>query len=1105
MGFETYKQLYIDKNDGITIRPMGEGAEFKFSLLPRADKSYRLFVTGQTELFFHWKNEPFHPTHYHSPVDALDSVHAWRAQYCLDFSMKKPEKYIKRVYKKVVWNPKLSYLELIPVPDEWEYGISVRAEGLKIHEGGYMRMRLAVRYKHDGVNKLSVENAPDAQYITALPEGSYGWQKLCEKITLPHDKIASVGVFIEGVGYEGTVYVEKPYLTELQGGHNVIPDFTTPVSRCDAFDWSAQHMSRKEWPEFRVTLNGAVIFEGERFERCHVNSEWEISLPRELIKEENTLKIELISEYHDPLPYTVHELGIIEQTVGEDFALLAVSKAAPSGGKAYALIRTNTDSLTLKASYAPSLSGNPEFKFERAGLHGISFNCLCPTENAEFTLSSESCTAHGKLERGVLREDDGVITGTGDFIYVNLNREDAEEFLIWYVSEGIGNLMTLRPAYRWSGTRIPERGVWEDTVRVLNELGIKYANMIDGRELSGMGLNPDLGQLEGEGNLGKQNHELDGAMFYWGRHVTDSANALRQYNDMVCEAYKEENPEHANRPVMSGCNLIYHVKKTADVTDEKKTTAPVFDGDKSDTDTVYQYKDPTLPQDTREAYKYTVERIRHMKSESAKRHTGPSVMFKYMMDGGFDWVGAETMYTSHEPLLAFLRGTTLSRGGSSMGVHNALQWSSSPHDAEEHVRRYRLALYSSYMQGITEINTEEGLWRLEEYYSDFHRFSDTCVRHKLQQQDFYSYVSTHTRRGRFHTPVGILQGRYDGWHSFSSNSTWSFDGVSDGDSERSWELLKTVYPESNLGNSLYFHNCPTDIPLGYYSATPMGNIDAIPVETAAPELLDGYRMLAFAGYNCYDEADFKRLHAYVKRGGKLLLTRAHMTSTTLYSDISGGKLSYSENVFSFTNGTPDFAEEHVGGVSVRVCKNYKTEGLEALSYTDEGTPLLCKYTVENGCVMLLNADAYPAHPAIKDIYFESFKSMMLDEIDAEYAWAYTGDKVETAVYMRDDGSRDIYFLAVDWYNRPTAPRRVTLRIAEERYTVTLPFGVMKKCTVKGGVAVLSESESAEVISIENGIATLQGTGACEFVIFKNGSASTVTVDFSASPVQKIEI
>ena len=201
------------------------------------------------------------------------------------------------------------------------------------------------------------------------------------------------------------------------------------------------------------------------------------------------------------------------------------------------------------------------------------------------------------------------------------------------------------------------------------------------------------------------------------------------------------------------------------------------------------------------AYNECLERINSQRF-GVKRHTGPAATFKYMLEGGYEWVGAETMYGTMEPLMSFLRGATLDRNITSLGVHHALQWSSSPEDAPEHVRRYRLALYVSYMQGATEINSEEGLFHLEEYYSNFNRFSKACIEHKEQQKDFYRYVSTHTRRGKFYTPLAIIHGRYDGWHGFGRNSTWGWQGITDTDAEKSWDMLSEFYPESNLGDSL---------------------------------------------------------------------------------------------------------------------------------------------------------------------------------------------------------------------------------------------------------------------------------------------------------------
>ncbi len=1103
MSFERYTQIYLDKKVGKTVRPMGEGADFEFSFEPKGDKSYRLFATGVTALFYLWKNEPYNSSHYHSIVDALDTKNARLAQYALNFTSKAPEEYTKRLYKKVVWNPELAYLELNPITDNWMYGISVKGKDIKVAEGGFLRMRLDVRYKHDGVNRFSVERRADVSYTMDIPEGSYDWRELSEKITLPKSATASVGVFIEGKRYSGEVYLELPKLVELNKGYNLLPDFTTPVSGAEKFDWTAQYLSRKEWPEFRVKLNGETVFEGEQFERCHINSEWEISLPNEFIKfGKNILTLENISDYHDPLPYTVHELGIIEQDSGYDFGIIATEKNAPANGKAHVLIRTNKDNLKIHAKYSDGCFGDEEFVFEHAGLHGISINTKAPALNVCFALSSGEYTEDGCIERTVYREDDGIITGTGDIIYVRLEHESVEEYLSWYLSEGIGNLLTIRPTYRWSGSRVPECGVYEELIRILNEWDMKYVNMVDGRELPGSALNPSMKQLDGNGNLGRQDHELDGAMFYWCRHEANMLPTMRQFNDMATENYLDDT-EHGNKPAHGNEKFIYRNATVIADDGEDKATTPVFDGDVTDFDKLYQYKDPNLPKDTKLAHDYTVERLKAIKSKASTRHTGPSTMFKYMMEGGFDFCGAETMYTSQEPLLAFLRGASYDRGQDKMGVHHALQWSSSPQDAPEHVRRFRLALYTSYMQGITDINTEEGLWRLEEYYSDFHRFDKGCSEHKKQQQDFYSYISSHTRRGRFYTPNAIIQGRYDGWHSFGGDSAWSWPGVKDTDAEHSWELLRAVYPESNLGKALYMHNCPTDRPLGYYSSTPIGNIDAIPAESRTNRF-QSYKFIAFAGYNCYDEADFDKLFDYVSSGGTLLLTRAHLTESTAYDELVCNNLKYSETRHSLSCGEPVFKTEHIDNIPISVCTNPK-EGYEIILKTDEGTPAVIKYKMGKGCVILYNASAYPAHPAIKDDYRERMLNLMNDSLESESSWAYTLDKVETAVFDREDGIRDIYFLAVDWYYSPEKERTAELRIGEHSYNVSLPFGVMKKASVRGDVALIQNDELSEVISISDSEATVQGAGTSVFTLCKEGKEALITVDFKNSPYKTIKL
>ncbi len=1095
MSCESYKKIYEDHAEGAILRPRGRSRSFRFKLTGEEDKSYRLFATGETGLFYQWKNEPDNHLQYRTICDALDPNAAERGTYALKLSSKKPEGYVRRAYKKILWPPKLSYINMNPVPDEWELGFYVKTTGLTIESGGYLRMRADIRYEHEGVS-VEVNTLPADESVTIdVPAGStVGYVKHSKPLRLPAGRVASVGIFIEGVRYSGEVYFDKPYLVSPEiPDKGVLPDFSMPVPDREYYDWTGQNLSRKEWPEFRLTLNGTVFFDGEVFERCHRESEWSVDIPRELLRGECELSIELTSDYHDALPYTLTELGIVETPAGE-FALLSTSETAPSGGVAHALIRTERDGVTVSARYFGELSGKETFTFDKKGLHGISFRCGAPSQNAAFELSSGEKKERGTVKRIVLKDDDFVYTGTGDLIYIQEERASFEEYLIWYLSSGIGNLLTIRPTYRWGGSRILNEETFRELVRVLNEWGVKYSHMLDGRELPGICANPDEALLAGEGFLGRQMHERDGACFYWRRYAVPNSDTERQARDLRCEAFRED-PTHYNA-AEGDARYIFGEKATKEL-----STAPTFDGDAVASDSFYQYRDPTLPKDARVAHDEAVRRLA-LESYGNPRHTGPSTMFKYLFEGGYKWLGAETMYGTMEPLLAFLRGAGDERGVSSRGVHHALQWSSSPEDAPEHVRRYRLALYVSYLQGATEINTEEGLWRLEEYYSHFHRFSAACREHLKQQTDFYRYVATHTRRGKFYTPMGLIQGRYDGWHGFGKNSAWGWQGFTDTDAEKSWELLSVFYPEGNLGESLYFHGFPADKPLGFYSSTPHGNVDVIPAEQRR-DTYENYKAIAFMGYNCLEEGDAEKLARYVAAGGHLLMTRAHLTRTTNYADVAAGRLEYFANPLSFTDGEAHFETRRVSGVELSVCTN-TVKPDEVIAACDDGTPLVCRYKLGHGTVTLFNASAYPAHPAIRALYEKELEEHARYAAKDEPTWAIAKDGTEFAVYKCGDET-DVYFLAVDWYRTEVDARHTTLTVGGTEHDVSLPFGVMIKAATWQSFAAYPHSEDGEAISVKGGIAKLQGCGKVKFTLINGEAEREIELDFSEASIAEVKI
>ena len=1064
MSYENYSIIFNERKEGKTIRPKGKGLTFNFDYEPKKDKNYRLFITGETATFFQLKCED--PTIYHEITDSLNSEHAVHDRFCLDFSAKESFKYIKAAYRKLMWPPRLR--NFLPIEyTEIEYGISVKGKNVKVLDGGFLRMRIDVRYKKDGVSDYDVLLDADETLILDFPQGTYDYKHLREKFDYENKDIASLGIWIEGTNYEGEIYVERPILQ--CGEYNTIPDFAPPLTNKDWLNWTGQHLSRKEWPEFKVTLNKKVIHEGEIFERCHERSDWSINVPEKLLKKKNTLTFELLSDYHDALPYRVHECGIIESPDGE-VVLVAVSPAGIKGKNAHILVRTKDKNTKVKLNFSDkNLSGKTEYIFKESGLHGIALKCNDICKNAKFVIESGKTKIESEIPVILEREDDGVILGSGDAVYISQDMKETEDFLCWYFSENVGDFITFRPVYRWGGERVLNPETWKMVNRVLNELEVKYTVLVDGRELPGQAVNPTCDMLEGEGFLGRQMHERDGHAFYWGAGTGEQTPTARQIHDMITEIRKA----HPDKIRCSKYDAVY-------------------DGAK-----LYTAVDPNAPRDMKKAKEHSVARLNGFIYDQI-RHSGPSVMFKYLYEAGFKCLEAETMDGGMEMLLAYLRGLAKAVGMDAFGVHHAMQWMCYPHDEEKRYKLFRLALYISYMLGTHEINVEEGFWRIEEHYSHHHRFDVCCRKYLEEHQRFYDYKLTHSRKGKLHTPVGLIQGRYDGRIGFGINAP-AWGCLENTDAEKSWkDILKLYYPLNK--EFVMDHYGSKDKPVGYQTGTPYGQADVLPIEYSK-DIYGDYKLLSFAGYNCAEKEDLDALKKYVEKGGKLLLSFAHLTKTTNLDDILAGKLEYDNNSFDLTDGVPTFAESTVNGVKVEVCTNINVP-FEVISKTDDDKPLLVSIKSGEGTIYLYNVSAYPAHESIKDKYVETLKALTCEAVVSEDVWVECGEDVEFAVY--DAGrEKQIFIMAVDWYNSEETLRHATLRVGGNAYSIDIPWGEMLKCVTDGNKVVWCTDESGEILSVGEKI-YVQGKKDAEFIIAKDGKTRRVKALFADSPLLCIE-
>lgn len=1078
-NMENYSMLFKEDNGPLIFPQKTYSYDFDFS--PESEREYRLFFTGETELFYYWKTEYCSRALYKRISDALvpGKTTAWGVEF-------KGADYPRVLTHKVLWQPSAAYIKLKDYTENWKAGVCARAENLKIRNDGYLRLVIEIRLTLEGKIKNHTKNRPDKVYTIDFPQGSYDTEKFEIEANIPNSA-ANVNYIIEGENFEGSIVFEAPFLTS-SNGYNIIPSFAPDTAIYQRyFNWLGVNLSRAEWPCMKIDLNGKTVFNGEFFERCHRYSEKEITLSNEsLINGRNHIEFTLTSDWHDALPYRLHELGIVSEA-SSCFNVIACPEIVTESLPFSLLLNIKTPcSLQLKSA-AKAIS---PLRFEKTGLHFLRLVYDNTVNGLDITLSNGEHTEKCRVLRVVERGQDGVITGTGDMVYINQDITDTENYLKWYMQNNIGQLLTIRPVYRWSGSRKVHSDTWREMTNLFNGLGIKYSHMVDGREPQGFTANPQYELLAAKteyesGFLGRQLHERDGAYCYWGDY-----DKLDDFRDVV---------NHYDTELLTD-NMMRQHRQHPEKAGQDAHPCEMYDDGK-------RYKlchNPYLPADMEIQAKDVINSFRIIKRDTT-RHTGPSILFKYFCMAGYDWIGAETMDSPTEFLMAALRGAARAYNIERTGVHHALQWSSSPHDDPKRFMRYRLALYVTWMQGAHEINTEEGLWHMEECFCSHHRFSHAAKEHLKMQQDFSRHVATHQRRGYLRTKVGVLHGRYDGYPCFShivwGQSKNRFNP--DFDAELSWQIPKLSFFPIDDNSWTTFKHFSHGEPFGLVSGNPRGNLDIVPVEKP----IGNYSLLAFFAYNKAEKTDLDEILKAVRNGAVLMLSLAHLTDTTNREDLENYRLHFCEHeIFSCLgfNSMPEFKSDSFNGAALPIAENIKADDSEIIVKTDSGRALLIEKKVGRGKIILLNTKLYPANPTVKGLYTAEFERRADAQNNSEYVTPVGEAEIQTAVYELDNGDCEVYFVAIDWWNDPSNVRQAKLKVGENVYSIALPQGIMKKAYVHGDTVVWADSESADVLFEKNGEFTVSGKDTEHFHIGYKGKVKTMNVDFTCKAQQIIK-
>lgn len=1003
-----YVPIYEKKYESDVNMRKGEALEIKVSAPTDRRYSYKLRVRGEVAIPFNHRTEALFPVYFRKLEDSLVKT---EEGYALSFNADNFEH-------------ERSCYQMVRADFEpgREYILSVKG---RLH-GAAESFTLSLEVYYGDSHTRYYYEAPDERHSVDVVDG------VAEARIVFKDKVDFAMLKLSAIDFTGEAYIEAPVLTD--GEKNFVDGFDYAPERLGDDRWIGEGFSKSNRPKFTLTANGKTVFNGRRADRLHHFAGVEFEIPDSALQDENnefSLRFDGAGSYG----YTVRSVQLI--TLPKETEILGLAPYQVSG-KPFGVLCyfEKACRISVKADAPLRYIGGDTVE---AGVQVLRFEAAGVGKNVGIEISDGKYTRSVSVACISDKEDDGIITGTGDFIYINQNYSDFYEYLCWYLNENIGDMFTLRSCFRWGATAEADPVFWKKAVGLLKELGIYYVLMIDGRELNGVNANPSLEVLESEYFLGEQTHERDGAFSYWTQQIDEYESFFYHLLSRKLER--------------SGIYGKY---------------SPVYN--KKGEPRIYYAGDNVS--NVKEAYGELVKNLARTAEQGATRHTGVTPLFNAFVDAGYKWLGYESMYGPHELILGAIRGISNSIGNKSFGTHLALQWSTMPSYDPAHFVRYRLSLFLSYMHGVTNINTEEGLWTIETPLADHDRFSHTCTEHRKEQYSLSSYIKTHTRRGKQVRNIAMMVGKYDGMDCFSTGAVYGQSGEywKYNTPEYSWDLLKVFYPEAQIGaiyhfikkdggenltqNEKAYMEARIEIKeaakkyqsLGYFSSTPYGVIDLISAD--ATNLCD-YKAIFFTGWNTCSEQQLERLCDYMAGGGKLVMAKPHLYDSVSREEVLTGK---------------------------------------ALPLASPVTQRLLSYE-KTGNLIFFDKDAYPIE------YAEEY-GKSLAALGKEYGSQLIRDTkyVSFTEYALENGCAVLYLIDINWWE--DAAVGCTLSLADSEYALTLDGNRMRTVYVSPNrkKAVMLEACDIDVSDVTDTSFTLKGIGSAELTLFADGKREDILLE-----------
>ena len=246
---------------------------------------------------------------------------------------------------------------------------------------------------------------------------------------------------------------------------------------------------------------------------------------------------------------------------------------------------------------------------------------------------------------------------------------------------------------------------------------------------------------------------------------------------------------------------------------------------------------------------------------------------------GIDMPILEMCPGNSDVMIPIFRGTARAFDARLWGTYIAHAWYGGlRHDDPLKMKRLELTYKYAYLAGSGLFVLENGDKRVSGYGMTFEEDSEVCANYRRVLDQMKDIIRQDQRpAGGPKVKVAFVSGLYDGWAGQWGRSClynqffreeWGY-----GDPEYSWKILFELNEKRSWSEPENYGTYDTSACPAY------GQFDVIPIE-ADIDHLSKYDYLIFLGWNTMTEENMKKLTEYVRRGGHLVMSAAHLNTQT---------------------------------------------------------------------------------------------------------------------------------------------------------------------------------------------------------------------------------